>query len=78
MIPNIIVYVGHGLHEFDESIENKTQFPEKSNEQFSEGIFFVSIAIGYTITTVLVIVKPDNPIAYIVILVGTVIIICIY
>ena len=78
MIPNIAVYAYHTQHEFHESQENIVKFPQISNEQFGEGIFFLIVTVGYIIMTVWIFVKPNNAIPYIVILVGTVLIIVIY
>ena len=78
MIPNIAVYAYHMQHEFHESEENAAKFPQQSAEQFGEGIFFLIVTIGYSITTILVLVKPTNLISYYAILIGTVIIIVIY
>jgi hypothetical protein len=78
MIPNIAVYAYHMQHEFHESQENATHFKETSNEQFGEGIFFLIVTIGYVIMTIWVLIRPKNTIPYLVILIGTVVIIVIY
>lgn len=78
MIPNIAVYGYHANHELHESQENSAKYPEITNEQFAEFIFFSTIAIAYTICTILIVVKRSRTAPYYVILIGTVVIIIIY
>ena len=79
MIPNVIVYVEHAILEIDESQKSSTQgMVNKSTRQLSEGIFFAMIAIGYTVTTLLIFIKPNNVIPYYVLLIGTVAILVVY
>lgn len=80
MIPNIAVYAIHAHHEFEEAFEHMpiAATNEQGNEQFLEGIFFSAITIGYVVTTIYIVAKPNNTTSYYVILVGTVIIIVIY
>lgn len=79
MIPNVIIYAQHAIHEIEASqksaIEGKVN---SSTRQFSEGIFFGLTAIGYVITTVFILLKPNNVIPYYVLLLGTVAIIIVY
>ena len=79
MVPNVIVYVEHAIHEIQVS-QKSTQEGKvnSSTRQLSEGIFFAMIAIGYVITTILIFIKPNNVIPYYVLLLGTVAIIIIY
>ena len=79
MVPNVIVYVEHAIHEIQVS-QKSTQEGKvnSSTRQLSEGIFFAMIAIGYVITTASIFIKPNNVIPYYVILLGTVAIIIVY
>lgn len=76
VIPTIILYSYHALIEFQASQIAKTH--TKFIKTTSEGILFSVIAIGYIITTILIIIRPNYKIPYLVILVGTVIIAVIY
>ena len=80
MIPNIIVYFYHSHHEFEEAFEHigTSNLDHKGHEQLAEGIFFLVIAVGYTITTILVAVKPKSLASYYIILIGTIVIIVVY
>lgn len=80
MIPNIVVYAIHAHHELEEANEHipVAETNHKGQEQLAEGIFFTSITVGYTITTLAVIIKPNNFISYYAILIGTILIIIIY
>jgi len=79
MIPNVIVYVEHSFLELDESQNSKAQGMEnKSTRQVGEGIFFALIAIGYTVATIFIFIKPNNMIPYYVLLIGTVAILVVY
>lgn len=79
MIPNVIVYAQHSIHEIEVSqksaVEGKVN---SSTRQLSEGVFFGLIAIGYTITTIFILLKPTSVIPYYVLLIGTVAIIIVY
>lgn len=79
MIPNVIVYAQHAIHEIEASeksaLEGKVN---SSTRQLSEGIFFGLIAIGYVVTTIFIFLKPNNVIPYYVLLFGTVAIIIVY
>jgi hypothetical protein len=79
MIPNVIVYAQHSIHEIEVSQKSAAEGKvNSSTRQLSEGVFFGLIAIGYTITTIFIFLKPTNVLPYYVILIGTVAIIVIY
>lgn len=79
MIPNVIVYVQHSIHEIEVSQKSATEGKvNSSTRQLSEGVFFALIAVGYVITTISILLKPNNVIPYYVLLIGTVAIIIIY
>ena len=80
MIPNIFVYAYHTEHEFSEGFKN-IQNPttnHKGNEQLAEGIFFLGITLGYIITTMYIVFRPNNLKNYYIIILGTIAIIVIY
>ena len=79
MIPNVIVYAQHSIHEIEVSQKSAAEGKvNSSTRQLSEGVFFGLIAIGYTITTIFILLKPTNVIPYYVLLIGTVGIIIVY
>ena len=79
MIPNVIVYAQHAIHEVEVSQKSAAEGKiNSSTRQLSEGIFFAMIAIGYVVTTALIFIKPNNVIPYYVLLIGTVAIIIVY
>jgi ABC-type proline/glycine betaine transport system permease subunit len=80
MIPNIIVYAYHSIHEYSEAMEHipYTETNHQGMEQLNEGIFFSIITIGYVITTINVITKPNRLKSYYIILIGTIVIIIVY
>ncbi len=80
MIPNIFVYAYHGNHEFEEASEHigTVEYDHKGKEQFSEGVFFTVVTIGYIITTIGLLIKPNKKAFHYAILIGTVSIICVY
>ncbi len=79
MIPNVIVYAQHSIHEIEVSQKSAAEGKvNSSTRQLSEGVFFGLIAIGYTITTIFILLKPTSVIPYYVLLIGTVAIIIVY
>jgi hypothetical protein len=79
MIPNVIVYAQHSIHEIEVSQKSAAEGKvNSSTRQLSEGVFFGLIAIGYTLTTIFIFLKPTNVIPYYVLLIGTVAIIIVY
>lgn len=79
MIPNVIVYAQHSIHEIEVSQKSAAEGKvNSSTRQLSEGVFFGLIAIGYTITTIFILLKPTSVIPYYVLLIGTVTIIIVY
>lgn len=74
VIPVIVVYIEHSMVEFDAFFNSTTE--TKAIKTFGEGLLFVSIAIGYIITSVFVFAK--SKIACLIILVGTVAIVILY
>jgi hypothetical protein len=79
MIPNVIVYAQHSIHEIEVSQKSAAEGKvNSSTRQLSEGMFFGLIAIGYTITTIFILLKPTNVVPYYVLLIGTVAIIIVY
>lgn len=79
MIPNVIMYAQHSIHEIEVSQKSAAEGKvNSSTRQLSEGIFFGLIAIGYVVTTIFILLKPNNVIPYYVLLLGTVAIIIVY
>jgi hypothetical protein len=79
MIPNVIVYAQHSIHEIEASQKSAADGKvNSSTRQLSEGVFFGLVAIGYTLTTIFILLKPTNVIPYYVLLIGTVAIIVVY
>lgn len=79
VIPTIYVFIEHGYVEqiaYNKSIETGNEY--KATKQLGELLLFYSIAIGYIITTILIIIKPRSKIPYLVVLIGTVAIIFVY
>ena len=79
MIPNVIMYAQHSIHEIEVSQKSAAEGKvNSSTRQLAEGIFFGLIAIGYVVTTIFILLKPNNVIPYYVLLLGTVAIIIVY
>ena len=79
MIPNVIIYAQHSIHEIEVSQKSAAEGKvNSSTRQLSEGVFFGLIAIGYTITTIFILLKPTSVLPYYVLLIGTVAIIIVY
>ena len=75
VIPVIVVYIIHGMEEFDAFTNAETE--TKAIKTFGEGTLFVSIGIGYIVTSVFVLFA-NSRIACLTILVGTVVIVILY
>jgi hypothetical protein len=79
MIPNVIIYAQHAIHEIEVSQKSAEEGKvNSSTRQLSEGVFFALIAIGYVVTTIFIFMKPNNVLPYYVLLLGTVAIIIVY
>ena len=79
VIPVIAIYFYHGHHEIQESFNLDALGNEtKATKTFAEGGFLIGSAAGYIWMTALILKYPTNKIPYLVVLVGTVIIIVIY
>jgi hypothetical protein len=79
MIPNVIIYAQHALHEIEVSQKSAEEGKiNSSTRQLSEGVFFALTAIGYVVTTIFIFMKPNNVIPYYVLLLGTVAVIILY
>jgi hypothetical protein len=76
VIPTIYVYIEHANVEIKAYENAKTE--TKKIKTFGEGLLFYGIAAGYIITAILIFVKPDWKIPYLVILVGTVAVVILY
>ena len=79
VIPLIIIYVVHGNQELEEAAKLKEMGNEsKSIKTNAEGWFLRTVAFGYAITALAIIMLPNNRIAYIIIIVGTIAVIAIW
>lgn len=79
VIPTIIVYLEHSFVEFVAHDKSVIQGKEtKAIKQLGEGILFAIIGIGYIVFTIWIFIQPRNKIPYVVILVGTVLVIVVY
>lgn len=76
VIPLILSYLEHAIIEFQ--AHDKAKSETKKIKTASEGLFFLSIAVGYALTTLFIIIFPKDKIPYIVVLVGTVAIVILY
>jgi|SRR5687768_104460 len=79
VIPTIIIYIEHAYVEsvaYDKSVENNKNI--KATKQFGEALLFYSIAIGYILTTLMIVFCPQYRIPYLVLLVGTIAIVILY
>ena len=70
VIPTIAIYLEHAIVEFEAFKTANTE--TKQIKTFGEGLLFAGIGLGYVIATIFIFLKPRNPIAYLVIIVGTV------
>lgn len=79
VIPTIYVYAEHGFAEAKASLKSLEKGDEyKKTKQLGETYLFWSIATGYSICTILIIMRPKHRIPYIVLIVGTVAIVILY
>jgi ABC-type transport system involved in cytochrome c biogenesis permease subunit len=76
VIPTIYVYFEHGYVEHEAYNEAKTE--TKKIKTFSEALLFYGIGVGYIIIAILMFVKPQNAIPYLVVIVGTVAVVILY
>lgn len=70
VIPLIVLYLEHAYVEF--SAHDKAKSETKRIKTAGEGTLFLSIAVGYLITTIYILVFPRDKIPYVVVIVGTV------
>ena len=75
LIPTVYVYISHGHEELETA--SKT-VGHKHIKTLAEGLFFIIIAIGYIFFTALILYNPKSRIPYIVLIVGTIVIIILY
>ncbi len=78
VIPAIIVYIEHANVEIDAYKNAKPSQETKKIKTLSEALLFYGIGVGYIIATIFMLVKPQNPISYLVIIVGTVAVVILY
>jgi hypothetical protein len=76
LIPTIYVYIEHANVEAKAFENAKTE--TKKIKTMSEALLFGGIGFGYTITTIFIFLKPQNPIPYLVIIVGTIAVVILY
>ena len=76
VIPTIYIYAEHANVE-KEAYENATTETKKI-KTLSEALLFGGIGLGYVIATIFIFLKPRNPIAYLVIIIGTVAVTILY
>jgi len=77
--PTIYIYFEHASIEKDAYYESLSKANEyKATKQLGEAILFFGIAFGYLLTSIAMLLRPNNEIPYLIILVGTVAIIIVY
>lgn len=79
VIPIIYIYFTHGIHELEESQTFAEQANDsKSKKALAEGGFMLGSGIGYVLMSILIIIKPDKPMLYLIIIIGTLIIFAVF
>ena len=76
IIPTIYVYIEHANVETEAFHKATTE--TKKIKTFSEALLFGYIGLGYVIATILIFIKPQNAIPYLVIIIGTVAVTILY
>lgn len=76
VIPVIAVYLEHANVEIKAHSEAQTE--TKKIKTYAEALLFASIAVGYIIVTIFIFLYPNNPIPYLVVIVGTIAIVILY
>jgi hypothetical protein len=76
VIPTIYVYIEHANVELKAYENAKTE--TKKIKTMSEALLFGGIGLGYVIATIFIFLKPQNPIRYLVIIVGTIAVVILY
>src|SRR5215210_495013 len=79
VIPTIYLYLEHSNHERMAYLDSKEKNDSyKATKQLAESTFFLFVGIGYLVCSILIILAPEKRIPYLVILVGTVVVVIIY
>jgi hypothetical protein len=76
VIPTIYVYIEHANVELKAYENAKTE--TKKIKTMSEALLFGGIGLGYVIATIFIFLEPQNPIPYLVIIVGTIAVVILY
>jgi hypothetical protein len=79
VIPTVYIYITHGLEEktaYDKSISIGNEY--KATKQIGEALLFLIIGLSYILLTVLILIKPNWRIPYIIIIVGTIAVVILY
>ena len=76
VILTIAIYIEHAIVEI-KAFEIATT-ETKQIKTLSETLLFAGIGLGYVIATIFIFIKPRNPVAYLVIIVGTVAVTILY
>src|SRR5215212_294961 len=76
VIPTIYVYIEHALVEKNAHDNAKTE--TKKIKTSAESLLFISIALGYIIASLFMLLKPSSPIPYLAVIIGTIAIVILY
>ena len=76
VIPTIYVYIEHALVEKNAHDNAKTE--TKKIKTSAESLLFISIALGYIIASLFMLLRPQNPIPYLAVIIGTIAIVILY
>lgn len=76
VIPTFVIYLEHAIVEMQAHLDAKSS--SKAIKTMGEALLFFGIGIGYILLTVLIFVYPNSRIPYLVILVGTVVVVILY
>ena len=76
VIPLIYVYIEHA--NLEKNAYDKALTETKKIKTLGEALVFGGIGLGYAIATVFIFIKPQNPIPYLVIIIGTIAVVILY
>ena len=76
VIPATYVYIEHAIVEKNAHDNAKTE--TKKIKTSAESLLFISIALGYIIASLFMLLKPSSPIPYLAVIIGTIAIVILY
>lgn|GEM_PF-1736776 len=76
VIPTIYVYIEHALVEKNAHDNAKTE--TKKIKTSAESLLFISIALGYIIASLFMLLKPQSAVPYLAVIIGTIAIVILY